>query len=295
MGETATLLALLQRHYIKPGQDLPGGVFLPEVGINGTWGSGSRCDAIYVGFTSTSGRLLVGHELKISRADWLNELNKSGKADDWADQCHEWNVVAPNPAIIHDGELPAGWGLMIPGRSKTRMQIHTKAWRKPFGHQPSWDAVRSVIARHDTLRAQAISAARAKARDDANAEVNERVQRLVELELAKRPDAADLERKLKLIEETLGCPIDFSDRDYPLHGHIDLESLGQLGALARAHGSVSRVARNLATGWGNPVTQTRRALDQLDVALGELTRLAVSAAEPAAADPCPDDWDTDDD
>ena len=51
MSETATLLALLQRHYIKPGLDLPGGIFLPEVGWNGGGpGAGSGgCDAIYVG------------------------------------------------------------------------------------------------------------------------------------------------------------------------------------------------------------------------------------------------------
>lgn len=75
---TDGLLERLERHYIKPGEPLAGGVFLPEVGING--GGSSRCDAIYVGFTSTSGRMLVGHELKVSRADWRRELDQPGKA-----------------------------------------------------------------------------------------------------------------------------------------------------------------------------------------------------------------------
>lgn len=47
MSATDDLMALLKRHYIKPGLPLPGGVFVPEVGQNGGWGSGSRCDAIY--------------------------------------------------------------------------------------------------------------------------------------------------------------------------------------------------------------------------------------------------------
>lgn len=87
---TRELLDRLQRHYIKPGEPLPGGVFLPEVGWNGgtggrgTFGTGGTCDAIYIGFTTTSGRVLVGHELKVSRADWVKELNSPGNAFIWA-------------------------------------------------------------------------------------------------------------------------------------------------------------------------------------------------------------------
>lgn len=152
MGNTATqaLLAQLHRHYIKPGTALPGGIFLPEVGINGGVGAGNRCDAVYVGFTATSGRLLVGHELKVSRADWLHELDRPSKADFWADACHEWWLVVPDPSIVHSWELPAGWGLMSPSRrTTTRMQVHTRATRKEQ-HTPSWDAVRSIMARQDT-------------------------------------------------------------------------------------------------------------------------------------------------
>lgn len=42
---TQALLDRLRRHYIRPGQAMPGGVFLPEVGMNGGWGAGRRCDA----------------------------------------------------------------------------------------------------------------------------------------------------------------------------------------------------------------------------------------------------------
>ena len=141
---TADLMARLNRHYIKPGQPLPGGVFVPEVGENGGWGSGRRCDAIYVGFTSSSGRMLVGHEVKASRSDWLTELANPGKADAWADQCHEWWLITV-PGVVRDGELPAGWGLMVPGTSKTRMRVLTPA-RRHADRQPSWDAIRSVVA-----------------------------------------------------------------------------------------------------------------------------------------------------
>lgn len=182
---TTELLARLQRHYIKPGDNLPGGLFLPEVGWNGATAGG--CDAIYVGFTTTSGRILVGHELKVSRADWVKELTTPGKSDGWADQCHQWYLVVGDPEIVRDGELPAGWGLMVPGRSKTRMDIKVKAETKT-GHNPSWLAVRSIMARQDTLRAASIAAARQRANEAAQAGVREQVDREVARQKGISPD-----------------------------------------------------------------------------------------------------------
>ncbi|GAA4923349.1 hypothetical protein [Nesterenkonia rhizosphaerae] len=199
---TQDLMARLKRHYIKPGAPLPGGIFLPEVGMNGNWGSSNRCDAIYVGFTSSSGRILVGHEVKASRADWLKELEHRDKADAWADQCHEWWLVTA-PDIVQDGELPAGWGHMVPGRSKTRMQI----LQKPARHtdrQPSWDVVRSIMARQDTLRADAISQAASEAEQEAQSTIDERVERALSyqdnnFELTRTRD--ELGRKTTLLRE----------------------------------------------------------------------------------------------
>ena len=118
---TADLVEKLRRHY-SDAQNGPSGVFLTEVGWNGS-ASTRRCDALYMGLTSTSGRLLVGHEVKVSRQDWLRELADTTKAGEWADQCHRWWLVTL-PGVVHDGELPSGWGLMYPGRG-TRMKIVT--------------------------------------------------------------------------------------------------------------------------------------------------------------------------
>jgi hypothetical protein len=149
---TADLMDRLRRHYIKPGVGLSGGVFVPECGLNGT--TSRRCDAVYVGFTSTSGRLLVGHEVKATRSDWLHELDQVQKADVWADQCHAWWLVTA-PDVVRDGELPAGWGHMVPGPSATRMKVLHPATHYLDRH-PSWLVVRSVIARLDTLQTQAM-------------------------------------------------------------------------------------------------------------------------------------------
>lgn len=259
---TADLLALLRRHYIKPSQPLPGGVFLAEVGVNGSWGSGSRCDAIYVGFTSTSGRRLVGHELKISRADWLNELNKPGKSDQWADQCHQWWLVVSDPTIVRDGELPPGWGLMSPGKSKTKMAVHVKAEMRDI--TPSWNAVRSIIARQDTLRAQEISKGIAAAAEKARVDVERR--------------AAELARRLAAVEEALGAPIDWNTSGTARYRHISLDAIREIGQAAKAYGGVQNAVDALTRGFGSPIRYTREAVDHLEKALDGVRSALTSPA-----------------
>lgn len=206
---TKSLLQLLERHYIKPGP-FPGGVFVPECGINGS-GSQSRADALYVGFTSTSGRLLVGHEIKVSRADWRKELDTAGKADFWADNCHQWFIVAPGPEIVPKEEVPAGWGLMYPSpRTKTRMQIVLR----PDTHKdrvPSWDAVRSILGRLDTLRATRDESYRRQLDERLRKEIEQRVaDRLATTRAGRGLTRADQDRLASLdrIEEVLGKKID---------------------------------------------------------------------------------------
>ena len=158
---TPHLLARLERHYIKPGDALPGGMFLPEVTHTGY--GGRRVDALYVGFTSSRGHHLVGHELKVSRADWLHELKSIDKAETWASQCHAWYLVTGSPSIARPEELPHGWGLMtIDPSTKTRLRILERALVRP-DVVPDWVTMHSVLKRVDTLRAHAVLDARAKA------------------------------------------------------------------------------------------------------------------------------------
>jgi len=166
---TAELMRRLRRHYLPETEMLPGGILVPEVGGNASYVTNRRCDAIHVGFTSASGRILTGHELKVSRADWRHELDTLGKSDHWSDACHAWVVVAPSIDIVPVEEVPAGWGLMTPDpRSKRRFKTHVRPAIKQ-DHNPPWWAVRAVIARQDTLRANA-ERQRVKSAMDAAAE-----------------------------------------------------------------------------------------------------------------------------
>lgn len=253
------LLERLRRHYLKPGP-LPGGIFLPEVGWNGA--TGSRVDAVYVGFTSTSGRILVGHEVKVSRSDWRHELDQPGKADPWHDQCHAWYVVAPSTDIVPAEEVPEGWGLMVVNaRTMTRLDVKIKAKVRPH-HTPSWNAVRSIMARQDTLRAESIEAYRREALDKARAEVEQRErERLNERAAAHGRREAEI---VAAIERELGC----SFSDWSHDQHVTPETFTDALLIARAR-------RALVDRWGG----IDGALLNLDRARENLAALGKALSE----------------
>ena len=173
----ADLLDRLEKHYAQTkGTGYgTGGTFVREVGLNNGSTVQRRCDAVHVGYTSASGRILRGHEVKVSRADWLAELAHPGKADFWADACHEWWLVMPDAGLVREGELPPGWGLMVPdAKARVRFKVVVRADRKPDSHAPSWLAIRSVMARLDTLAGQGIADRVRDATDKARQEIEQR-------------------------------------------------------------------------------------------------------------------------
>lgn len=71
-----------------------------------------------------TGPLLHGHEVKVSRADWLHELKSPEKAEAFSRYCDYWWLVVSDKAIVRD-DLPDGWGLLVASGGGLR------AFRKP--------------------------------------------------------------------------------------------------------------------------------------------------------------------
>ena len=194
---SATTRALVERlglHYAGGRRrvgEAHGGVLITEAGLN-TGGAQRRVDVVHVGFTASSGQLLRGHEVKVSRADWLHELGQPVKADVWAAQCHEWWLVTPHATIVKEGELPAGWGHMVPDpRSKFRFKIVVPAERKPAEFAPSWLIVRSLFARLDTVQRATQIATVQEAKAAARAAVEDELRQLREQVSDHWADQAD--------------------------------------------------------------------------------------------------------
>lgn len=68
---------------------------------------------------------MIGHEVKVSRSDWLTELRDLSKAERVKRFCTQWFLVVSDPGIVKDWELPEGWGLMV--KAGSRLRIKTKA------------------------------------------------------------------------------------------------------------------------------------------------------------------------
>jgi hypothetical protein len=72
-----------------------------------------RCaDFIAVDCWPGSGLALHGHEVKVSRSDWLHELKQPEKAEEFKRYMDFWWLVVPDASIVKPGELPDGWGLL---------------------------------------------------------------------------------------------------------------------------------------------------------------------------------------
>lgn len=80
-------------------------------------------DAIAVDLWPSSGNLVHGFEVKVSRSDWLTELRDPTKADAIRRFCDHWWLVVSDPQIVR-GDLPDGWGLLAVGRDgKLRQRV----------------------------------------------------------------------------------------------------------------------------------------------------------------------------
>lgn len=82
---------------------------------NGRRSTLRTADAMAVDLWPSTGNLVHGFEVKVSRSDWLCELRDPTKADAFRRFCDHWWLVVPDASIVRD-DLPDGWGLLAVGR-----------------------------------------------------------------------------------------------------------------------------------------------------------------------------------
>lgn len=77
----------------------------------------------YPGFPYGAALAFHGHEVKVSRSDWLSELRDLTKAQACKRYMHYWWLVVPSPDIVKPEELPSDWGLLVRSGDKLRAKI----------------------------------------------------------------------------------------------------------------------------------------------------------------------------
>jgi hypothetical protein len=80
---------------------------------NGIGWEANRILDLWGSFGAERGAKLHGHEIKVSRSDWLVELKDPTKAEAFTPYCDYFWLVVSDKSIVRPGELPEGWGLMV--------------------------------------------------------------------------------------------------------------------------------------------------------------------------------------
>lgn len=100
------------------------------------------CDFLAMSCWPSKGLHLHGHEVKVSRSDWLKEIQDVSKAGAFAQYCHYWWIVAPKGLVKLD-ELPATWGLLH-CTAKTMLRVARPATLNESA-AIDWDFFASVL------------------------------------------------------------------------------------------------------------------------------------------------------
>jgi hypothetical protein len=255
------LIAALDRHYTG------GAPSHRDADSHATWTElpdpdDHRIDYLSLCLWGNRGHHLDGHEIKVSRSDWLAELARPGKADTWWSVCHRWWLVVPHASIVADGELPDGWGLMVP-TGRRHMKVITPApVRSPAA--PPWLTARLVKRERHAAAQRTMTEVRI-ARDE-GAELARRQQEAT----PGAPMTSAMRDRLCLLdtlEHALGAPV----RRWTDRGDNAIDPDTMVAAL--------RIARAMHEGW----PQFDRALDNTLAAVDTLARAAteVQAAHDA--------------
>ena len=111
----AAVIAALKERFCAPAWAL-----IPHV-RNGTGYQRTTprtADAIAMSLWPSRGLELHGFEVKVSRADWVKELENPAKAESICRFCDRWWLTVGDAEIVWAGELPPTWGLLVPKGDK---------------------------------------------------------------------------------------------------------------------------------------------------------------------------------
>jgi len=99
---------------------LPGWVLTFHVPLPCTAGRPATVDALAIACTAAHGHQIHGFHLIGSRDDWDRQRHRHGGAAR-PDCCHQFHLVAPF-GVLHQDDLPDGWGWLEYGTSKFRVR-----------------------------------------------------------------------------------------------------------------------------------------------------------------------------
>lgn len=110
----ASMIELLHQRYGTRAGNGPRYAGVSHVRSDAGFDAKRTADFIAIDLWPSKGLAIHGHEVKISRSDWLNELKDPDKSAEFMKHVDYWWLVIADAAMVRTGELPQGWGMMAP-------------------------------------------------------------------------------------------------------------------------------------------------------------------------------------
>lgn len=152
------------------------------------------CDGLAMSLWPSRGLHLHGFEIKVSRSDWLNEIQDLSKATAFSRFCHYWWIVAPK-GIVKLEEMPSDWGLMEAGNNLRTRKAATLRDPELPNHSLLAGIFRACNKQDDNTNA--ILAAERRGRREGIAEAEKRFEKQID------PDAILNKHKLERLEQSV--------------------------------------------------------------------------------------------
>lgn len=186
-----------------------------------------RADAVCMNIWPSKGYAIHGFEIKVSRADFLNEMKDITKAKAVAKYCDFWWLATP-AGLVKAEEVPASWGLME--LHKNGLKIKKQAPQAASPTPPDRSFMASMLRKSrdsdDAYIRSQIELGEAKRRDEMKRELERRNS------LSAKQAARNAEW-IKAFEEKLG--IKFKEYEPPeaMAERLRVAESLQFGAVSR--------------------------------------------------------------
>lgn len=173
-----------------------------------TGASQSRwADAMAFGLWPSRGLEIEGFEIKVTRSDWLSELNAPDKSAPIQKYCHRWWIVAGARDIVRPEELPKTWGLLIPRGDGLEAKVQAPLLKPKKVTRKFVVAVMRAQQNHsqmkrrevlEELRKEAMESAKSWALHEAKRQID---QEVIELTQENQSLKTQVNRAKRMVEE----------------------------------------------------------------------------------------------
>lgn len=160
-------------------------------------------DAIAFGLWPSRGLEIEGFEIKVSRSDWLSELNDPSKSSAVQQFCHRWWIVAGSRKIVEPEELPATWGLMIPRGEGLEAKVKAPLLKpKKISRKFCAAVMRSAQRSHSASRRSVLEQLRKEAEDSAKSWALHQAKLEIDEEVIQlRQEKQSMEREISRLKK----------------------------------------------------------------------------------------------